>query len=1183
MMWDVRRCLWWLITLLCTRVIQCQVLCPKFCSCTKVRARPIDLLKVKCEEFTSLHDLHLDVISLEIVHLDLSDNKLKAVNTDILQGLENLEKLDLSGNPLVCDCQLSWLLLWAVNTSVKLSPPARCGSPPPLRGQPLRKLQHSELHCDWPVSALLELIPNVNQVVFVGDELHLLCRASAAALSENTDPSVSWLWGSSDPTLYLQGVRVDNRFWADSGLVESVVSINHLLAEHSGLWNCHLTSREANHSQSILIMVLSQEMSHCPQTVTETNKGVYWWPRTVAGYTLQFPCQAESVSGLAHHTCDSEGKWERLDVSECPYISPTTSLLDHLVKMNLSLIKESVLETARRLKNLTANPTLIQDPVDVVFISKIAEKYLEFVDQDSELGSVLADIVSSTMSLPKRLLIAAQSLEQACSRLVKVVERLAQLTKALNVHKANLVIEEFRVKRESFSGITCTWYYRESAPKNSARVFHCSTSNTTALIGTKVIEASIQVPSSLFYQLQMQGAHTQSSQEILVSMYENSWLFPQTLHQEEMEITSIVVGTKLVNVNVSTLAHPVYVMLRAAKSSSPRPVWWDASLNNHTGGWSQAGCRLSHVLHGLLVFQCDRLGYFALMQDQQNKRTRVAGGISRWSHPAIYMGSLIGVFCLTICVLSYIICHASIQMSKKSKHCLANTWAAMALLCLVFSVGIRSTEDEWFCKGVGLLLHYLTLSSLLWMSVTANNMYHRASRPDGLDSVPEDDLPVEQPAKKSLFGLYLVGWGVGLIVCGISGAVNLPDYAGTELCFLPPGPALSAVVVPSALVLLYLVTMFLLARYSAVDNDGTQATEHVDFEQLDSTIPVVAERVSLHTQTASSEMEDPEHGPLIQLRAQAIVLVLFLFMWTFAAMAMLRPLRGQLPHEETIFSFMYAFLCAMLGSFVLFFYCVARSDVRSHWHTCRTRRTHCCRTRSISDTNQGPPGNRMVSACNSVTSRTPPCATAVKPVIENNDTGEQNVVSTNCKSSNVNLVMLNHQHYGLPAYTEPSGASGVEMFYNPHQSTVARKFFRKQRRHLGTRRRGDGGSNARAESAVFLSSDKESARNAVSDEGSAAKQVLPLERLVIGAECATALNPPCKTSINNVISAPKSHEHCDTQLNPNSSCLTNARDSVEQCDSSLALSNSRFSLPSLNSDNEQPEEQAMLGKKETSV
>ena len=50
----------------------------------------------------------------------------------------------------------------------------------------------------------------------------------------------------------------------------------------------------------------------------------------------------------------------------------------------------------------------------------------------------------------------------------------------------------------------------------------------------------------------------------------------------------------------------------------------------------------------------------------------------------------------------------------------------------------------------------------------------------------------------------------------------------------------------------------------------------------------------------------------------------------------------------------------------------------------------------------------------------------------------------------------------VATYTEPSGASGAEMFYDPRQSTVARKFFRKQRRqmrqnNLGTRRSGDGG------------------------------------------------------------------------------------------------------------------------------
>ncbi|CAG2069045.1 unnamed protein product [Timema podura] len=93
MMRDVRRCLWWIITLLCTHVIQCQVLCPKFCSCTKVRARPIDLLKVKCEEFTSLHDLRLDAIALEIVHLDLSDANITTLEQDLFTNLPLLQKL----------------------------------------------------------------------------------------------------------------------------------------------------------------------------------------------------------------------------------------------------------------------------------------------------------------------------------------------------------------------------------------------------------------------------------------------------------------------------------------------------------------------------------------------------------------------------------------------------------------------------------------------------------------------------------------------------------------------------------------------------------------------------------------------------------------------------------------------------------------------------------------------------------------------------------------------------------------------------------------------------------------------------------------------------------------------------------------------------------------------------------
>ena len=73
-----------------------------------------------------------------------------------------------------------------------------------------------------------------------------------------------------------------------------------------------------------------------------------------------------------------------------------------------------------------------------------------------------------------------------------------------------------------------------------------------------------------------------------------------------------------VGFEVENLTQPVYVMLRAPllhhMAGSPKPVWWDSSLNNGTGGWSPVGCQLSRLLNGLLVFKCNRLGYFGLLQ-----------------------------------------------------------------------------------------------------------------------------------------------------------------------------------------------------------------------------------------------------------------------------------------------------------------------------------------------------------------------------------------------------------------------------------------------------------------------------------------------------------------------------------------------------------------------------------------
>lgn len=41
---------------------------------------------------------------------------------------------------------------------------------------------------------------------------------------------------------------------------------------------------------------------------------------------------------------------------------------------------------------------------------------------------------------------------------------------------------------------------------------------------------------------------------------------------------------------------------------------WDETLNN-VGGWTSDGCRITNLLNNLIVFQCDRLGYYGLLQE----------------------------------------------------------------------------------------------------------------------------------------------------------------------------------------------------------------------------------------------------------------------------------------------------------------------------------------------------------------------------------------------------------------------------------------------------------------------------------------------------------------------------------------------------------------------------------------
>jgi len=63
-----------------------------------------------------------------------------------------------------------------------------------------------------------------------------------------------------------------------------------------------------------------------------------------------------------------------------------------------------------------------------------------------------------------------------------------------------------------------------------------------------------------------------------------------------------------------------------------------------------------------------------------------------------------------------VIC-SRIEMSRKCRHAVVNLCVAILLLCVLYTVGIRVTRPAVVCRVIGISVHYLSLSVLLWITV----------------------------------------------------------------------------------------------------------------------------------------------------------------------------------------------------------------------------------------------------------------------------------------------------------------------------------------------------------------------------------------------------------------------------------------------------------------------------------
>uniref|UniRef100_A0A669CFV7 Chondroadherin-like b n=1 Tax=Oreochromis niloticus TaxID=8128 RepID=A0A669CFV7_ORENI len=94
----------------------------------------------------SLQDLVNTAVSKSpnLIHLDISNNQLRVIQP-FAEGSPKLSRLNLAGNPILCNCYLRPLREWAIYNKVKLM--GTCGGPSHLSGENLDAVHPPELRC----------------------------------------------------------------------------------------------------------------------------------------------------------------------------------------------------------------------------------------------------------------------------------------------------------------------------------------------------------------------------------------------------------------------------------------------------------------------------------------------------------------------------------------------------------------------------------------------------------------------------------------------------------------------------------------------------------------------------------------------------------------------------------------------------------------------------------------------------------------------------------------------------------------------------------------------------------------------------------------------------------------------------------------------------------------------------
>ncbi|XP_022084125.1 uncharacterized protein LOC110975718 [Acanthaster planci] len=638
-------------------------------------------------------------------------------------------------------------------------------------------------------------------------------------------------------------------------------------------------------------------LSSCPVEVIEIAGRDVTFPQTRVGQNVELleECIVTGKKGviLISRTCEGDftqnAHWLEPVLGSCNV--NVTGQLDDLKQINVT--SDNVEEVAESLYSITSNSS----PIDDEALSSVADVLDNILHVRDPSPEVTLNVVSAVNNI---LQVGSEVFEKlsdggSTSRIVQAVE--SQISHVLEdganftAVRSTLAVAALNIPPSSLGegvGFVVTGEISDSVLTNdSVGIYYGSDFPVD-----ETVQSSIRLPGAVLRK------HLSVNIPVPISfvVYQSSKLFHSTLIDEAVSsgslrfVGSAVISATVIGVSVDNLPEddPVVVTFqqKPLTKGTIQCVFWDSQLQGGVGDWSTEGCRRHASSGGRTVCHCSHTTSFAVLVDIHGQRSPIL---------ALDIISKIGCALSIASLVCTIIIYLAIKSLRAKTPSRILVCFCLTLLCLylVFLVGVEQTSSRAGCIIAAVLLHYLSLASMAWMSVEATNLYLK------LVKIFNSDV------KHFMIKAGIAAWGLPMIVVSIILAVDYTVYENETSCFLKPSVAFYyGQLLMIGLVFLYNAIIFVL----------------------------VARRLTCKADKIQSSSKRGKRSKIAKrLQNMVSVSVLLGLTWAFGLLAVI---------ESSTFAFQILFCVfnSLQGLFIFLLFVVRQDKIRSQVLSCFRRR-----------------------------------------------------------------------------------------------------------------------------------------------------------------------------------------------------------------------------------------------------